>query len=396
MGAEGTLSPDEKSRWTRIGLLAALAMALGYLETFIPIPIPGVKLGLANIAVLLALARHDIVGAFCVGLVKVLAAGLLFGNPLTMAFSAAGTLTAFLVMAPLSSLRTMRLEMTSVAGAVAHEMGQLAVAGLVLGSPLVWYSAPMLLIAGCVTGAVCGIIAARTAVLLERQEAASGGAVADKAAEAPPSVTPLCERDRIGGHPVNATAAIVVFLVYCLVALHAATAIALAACLALSAIACLAAHVRMSTVIGALRPLAVLLVITLIAQVAGMQQGDVITWLGSVAITREALIATSVMFARLLGITAASIALMSLVGTRELARSSARMMSPLRRIGIRTEGFAWALQVALQAVPLLAHAAEELLPKAKGDLFDRGFWETTVPQLIASMFWQAQTLESLG
>lgn len=67
-----SLTPQEAHRWVRIGVLSALAMLLGYAETFIPIPIPGVKLGLANIAVLVALDGHDISGAFAISAIKVL------------------------------------------------------------------------------------------------------------------------------------------------------------------------------------------------------------------------------------------------------------------------------------------------------------------------------------
>ena len=144
MAAERTLAPEDATSWARAGMLAALAIVLGYLETFIPIPIPGVKLGLANIAILIALAQGDQRGAVAVGTIKVLASGLLFGNPLTMAYSAAGTALSLLVMLPLSHLETLHLAMLSVAGAVAHETGQLLVAQLVLGTPLVWYSAPSL------------------------------------------------------------------------------------------------------------------------------------------------------------------------------------------------------------------------------------------------------------
>ena len=92
------LSPAERLRWTRVGALAAFALVLSYVETFVPIPIPGVKLGLANIVVLVALVRFDARSALAVAAIKVLAAGLLFGSPIMMAYSAAGTLLAFLGM----------------------------------------------------------------------------------------------------------------------------------------------------------------------------------------------------------------------------------------------------------------------------------------------------------
>ena len=191
------LTPTETLRWTRVGMLAALAIILGYLETFVPIPIPGVKLGLANIAVLIALGQGDTRGAFGIAVIKVLASGLLFGSPVMMAYSATGTLLAFACMAPLAPLPTMHLAMVSVVGGLAHEIGQLLVAMLMLGTPLVWYGAPLLELAGVVTGALCGIVAARTCDLLQTGKAlaetsATNGA--DAAGELPKSPAKLPQR----------------------------------------------------------------------------------------------------------------------------------------------------------------------------------------------------------
>ena len=177
-----SLTPLEAQRWTRIGALSALAMVLGYVESFVPLPLPGLKLGLANIPILVALREHDVRGAACVALVKVLATGLLFGNPLTLAYSTAGTALSLAFMAPLSLLPTMRLEMVSVVGALAHETGQLLVAQALLGTPLVWYGAPPLAVAGCVTGLLCGTAARRVAL--------SGGRETDSPAVSQPAQKP--------------------------------------------------------------------------------------------------------------------------------------------------------------------------------------------------------------
>ena len=101
--AERAMSLDEARLWARVGVLAALALVLSYIETFIPlpVPVPGIKLGLANVAVLVALELIDVKSALFVAAIKVLAAGFLFGNPLMMAYSAGGTILAFAFMAAL-------------------------------------------------------------------------------------------------------------------------------------------------------------------------------------------------------------------------------------------------------------------------------------------------------
>ena len=84
-------------RLARISLLSALALVLSYIETMIPLPValPGVKLGLANVAVVVALLGLDVRAAAAVAVVKVVASGLLFGSPMMLAYSLGGTALAF-------------------------------------------------------------------------------------------------------------------------------------------------------------------------------------------------------------------------------------------------------------------------------------------------------------
>lgn len=163
------LSLDEAKRWARVGMLAALALVLGYVETFIPlpVPVPGIKLGLGNIAVLVALVVLDVRSAAAVALLKVLAAGFLFGNPLMMAYSAAGTLLAFAIIAVLNRIPGISVVLVAIAGAIFHNIGQLAVASVVLRTGLVWATAPVLVIAACVTGALTGAAVRYTLASLE-------------------------------------------------------------------------------------------------------------------------------------------------------------------------------------------------------------------------------------
>lgn len=155
------LTLDEARSWARAGVLAALALVLSYAETFIPlpVPVPGIKLGLANIIVLLALELLDFKSAAVIAGIKVLAAGFLFGNPLMMAYSALGTLFALLGMALLVRIPRLHIGLIAICGALLHNVGQLIVAAAVLQTSLVWASFPILAIAAVITGALTGAFA---------------------------------------------------------------------------------------------------------------------------------------------------------------------------------------------------------------------------------------------
>ena len=379
-----TLTPTETLRWTRIGMLAALAMLLGYLETFVPIPIPGVKLGLANIAILIALAQGDVGGAFGIAMIKVLATGLLFGSPVTMAYSAAGTLLAFLLMAPISRIPGMHVVAVSVVGAVAHEIGQLVVAMLLLGTPLVWYSAPMLLVAGCATGALCGLVAASTVALLLRSvgetERSTLPNARDDRARMGPSVLST------GNALLDGRIALVGFVAYCVIALRADTAAVLAGCLAVALVGCVAGGVRPREAVRTLRPMTLIVVVTLVAQVASTQHGTVIATLGPAHLTREALDATLTLMARLLSITLASLAVMRLASLEGLVDAIAWLLRPLGRLGLRVEGFILALQSALRFLPVLAATMEDNAELLRAKLGTRELWTDVLPGLIARLY----------
>lgn len=386
-GYRDALTPDETRRWTRIGVLSALAIILGYLETFVPIPIPGVKLGLANIAVLIALDRRDLSGALGIALIKVLATGLLFGSPIMMAYSATGTLLAFAVMAPLSLIPSMHLAMVSVVGAMVHEMGQLLVAMALLGTPLVWYGAPALLMAGCVTGGICGIVAARTSQLIGQAE---GRACGDELPHADP-----CTRDPAAlptrrhaqaSARVDARAALVGFVLFGIATLRLSSPGSLVISLALATLACVAGHVRSRDVALALRPLVLILLFTLVAQVASTQGGLVLATCGPVRITQEALTTTATMMARLVSLTAASLSVMHLVGTDELVEAIDWLIGPLRLLGVRTAGFMFALKTALEFVPLLVATAQSSAEQLRGEVRLRDLVTEVFPRLVAELY----------
>ena len=144
------------------GLLIALALILSYLESLVPmsLAVPGVKLGLPNLVIVFALYRLRPGAAAAISLLRVALVALLFGSVLSLAYSAAGAVCSFLVM--LLMKRTGRFGCTgvSVAGAVAHNLAQVAAAALLLETgALAWYL-PVLCLTGTLAGVCIGLLAA--------------------------------------------------------------------------------------------------------------------------------------------------------------------------------------------------------------------------------------------
>jgi heptaprenyl diphosphate synthase len=141
-------------------VLASLALVLSYVEALVPASttLPGVKLGLANMAVLVALYALGPGYAFTVNGLRILLAGALFGTPFSMAYAAAGGLVSFLVMLALQKTGKFSMVAISMAGGVFHNVGQVAVAVLLLNTPEVWSLLTPLGIAGMVCGLVTGMV----------------------------------------------------------------------------------------------------------------------------------------------------------------------------------------------------------------------------------------------
>lgn len=152
---------DRRARKTAmLGVLAAIAILCGYIEYLIPIPIgiPGIKLGLCNVVIVLVLYTCTWREALIISVIRVLVIGFLFGNMFSIAFGMAGALLSLLVMALLRRTDAFSVVGVSAAGGTAHNVGQMAVAYVVTPTiPLLWYL-PVLMIAGLVTGIAIGAL----------------------------------------------------------------------------------------------------------------------------------------------------------------------------------------------------------------------------------------------
>ena len=142
------------------GIFTALALIFSYIETLIPLQfgIPGVKLGLANLVIVLALYKMGTGEAYLLSVVRVLLTGFLFGNYFSIIYSLAGGLLSLSVMALLRKNGGFSVMGVSLAGCVFHNIGQLIVAMLVVETFSVIYYVPVLLIAGMLTGLLIGIV----------------------------------------------------------------------------------------------------------------------------------------------------------------------------------------------------------------------------------------------
>lgn len=159
-----------KNRTVFMGLLLAFALILSYIETLIPfhIGIPGIKLGLANLAVILCLYLFEWKEALLLTTLKAVISGLLFGNLFMILYSLAGAWLSCLTMIVMKKSRWFHLPAVSALGGVMHNMGQLLVAVFVIRTYGIFYYMPVLMVAGLAVGLITGSAAALVLPYIQR------------------------------------------------------------------------------------------------------------------------------------------------------------------------------------------------------------------------------------
>lgn len=140
----------------------ALAMVLSFIESQIPafVAIPGIKVGLANIAVVFALYKLGWKEAVGISLVRVLLISILFGNFASLFYSLAGAVLSLTGMLCLYRFKSVSTVAVSVTGGVLHNVGQIAMACILLETNVIKYYLPFLILSGTVAGTVIGIVSA--------------------------------------------------------------------------------------------------------------------------------------------------------------------------------------------------------------------------------------------
>lgn len=145
-----------------LGLTVALAMIMSYIEVLFPLnfAVPGIKMGLANIVIVFVLYRMSLADAVTVSLVRVFLVSLLFGNFMSLAYSFTGAALSLALMAILKKTEKFSVVGVSIVGGVMHNVGQIAMAVILMGTAQIAYYLPVLVITGTVTGVLIGLVSA--------------------------------------------------------------------------------------------------------------------------------------------------------------------------------------------------------------------------------------------
>ena len=158
---EGAVKQNTK-KLTALALTISFALILSYIESRIPalVAIPGIKVGLANIAVIFALYKFGAKEAILVSILRILLVSMMFGSPVSMIYSIAGAVLSLGSMILLKRLTPLREVTISVVGGVMHNLGQIATASLMLSTNVVAYYLPFLILSGTIAGIAVGVVSA--------------------------------------------------------------------------------------------------------------------------------------------------------------------------------------------------------------------------------------------
>ena len=143
-----------------LGLTVALAMIMSYIEALVPLSfaVPGIKMGLANIVIIFVFYKIGTKEAILVSLIRVILVSLLFSNVMAMAYSIAGAVLSLSVMWILKKTDKFSFIGVSIAGGIMHNVGQIIMAVILLGTEQIALYLPVLIITGTATGVVIGIV----------------------------------------------------------------------------------------------------------------------------------------------------------------------------------------------------------------------------------------------
>lgn len=149
-------------KMTALAITVSIALILSFIESRIPafVAIPGIKVGLANIAVIFTLYKLGAKEAALVSVLRVILVSLLFGSPVSFIYSLTGAILSFTVMILLKRFTSLATVTVSVSGGVMHNIGQIIAASFMLSTNVVLYYLPFLLLSGTLAGIVIGVASA--------------------------------------------------------------------------------------------------------------------------------------------------------------------------------------------------------------------------------------------
>lgn len=151
----------ETKKITFLSIFSALAIILSFVESLLPpiwSSVPGIKMGLPNIIIIFLLYKFSIKQAAIVSGIRILIVALLFGNPMTLAYSLSGAVLSLTIMWLMKKCNLFSMVGVSIAGAVSHNIGQIIAAVLILGTKEIGFYLPVLAVSGTVAGIFVGMV----------------------------------------------------------------------------------------------------------------------------------------------------------------------------------------------------------------------------------------------
>lgn len=151
---------DLNKHLARMAMFLALAVIMGYLEALIPVTpaIPGIKIGLANFVIVLVMYLFSVRDAVVLSVLRIVLVGFLLSNLSMILYSLAGAFFSLTMMALLKRNAHFSIYGVSMAGGIMHNVGQLLVAGSLMGFQAILWYVPFLLLAGLLAGLLIGFL----------------------------------------------------------------------------------------------------------------------------------------------------------------------------------------------------------------------------------------------
>lgn len=360
-----SMKPDSSSlparTAARVAALAACAGALQVAESLLPHPLPGVRLGLANVFTMVALAELGFGAALRVAVLRTLAGALALGTLLGPAFvlSLVGAVVSTLVMggawAIARRLRGLGVIGVSAAGAAAHVLAQAGLVYLlfVRSSGVLWLM-PVLVLAALATGTLTGLVAAQALGRIAQPGLVSPSA---EPASAPPADGGPGPGGRLAG--VKPELKLAAAILIALLLLVFTEPLVYAGVLALLVLSAASGRVRFAAVLRGLHMAWPVVAAAFVLPVLFSPWGRVVAEFGPVRVTETGLAEGGLFAARLLLLAVAMRLLALVTSPEQLATGVVRLLSPLRRLGFDPARVGAAVADSWAALPAMMRAAAE-------------------------------------
>jgi heptaprenyl diphosphate synthase len=386
------------TRATRLSVLVACASVLQVAEALLPYPLPGIRLGLANLVTLIALVQTGPADAFALALLRSLTSSLVLGTFLSPSFllSFSGAIASATLMVLLYRLGRARPALgpsligISVAGSTGHVLAQVAVVYLIfVRSPGVLLLWPWLALSGAVMGIITGVVAVLACRRLDATPPALAGP--DTAASAPALVSRPVPADSLI-HRLPAEAKLLAVMAIAVAVVFLRSYLALAVAFGALALVAALARARLASLLLSLRRLTTFSLLTFLLPLLWTRSGPTLLSLGPVQVTAGGVAAGTVLSLRVILLFLATTLLSLTTSPAQLADGLARLCSPLPFARTPARELGQVLGLSWSFYPLLWEQAVDMLRKRPGQRLTWASAAAFLPDLVAGLYRRAEAL----